>query len=131
MTFLVYSIFLGWLLVSLMMGYDYYYEVTHPPIGFVPSSYEPPNLALVVILFTIMVLELMFVYWVLRPRKEGHPIGRVTFLLILNLFWTLLSGLMGGTRPPNPLLWHFLGLLLLEVILVVDVVLFLIRRSFH
>lgn len=131
MTFQLYSIFLSWLLVSFMMGYDYYYEVTHPPIGFVPSSYEPPNLALVVILFTIMVFELTFVYWVLRPRKEGHPIGRVTFLLILNLFWTFLSGLMSGTRPASPLLWHFLWLLLLEVILVVDVVIFSIRRSFR
>jgi len=127
----LYGVFSGWLFVSFLMVYDYCYEVTHPPTGFIPSSYEPPNFALVVILLTIMGLELMFVYRVLRALKGGHRILRVTMLSILNFFWTILSGLMSGTRPPAPLLWHFGWLLLLEIILVVDVVIFSIRRSIH
>ncbi len=127
----IYGVFSGWLFVSFLMIYDYCYEVTHPPTGFIPSSYEPPNFALVVILLTIMGLELMFVYRVLRALKGGHRILRVTMLSILNFFWTILSALMSGTRPPEPLLWHFGWLLLLEIILVVDVVIFSIIRFIH
>lgn len=126
-----YTIFLIWLLVVLAMVSDYYYRVNNPPTGFIPSSYDPPNATLVVILLAIMVAELSFTYLVLRPWQREARIVRVVLLSIFNLLWMLFSAFISGTRSPNALLWHFGWLLLLEIILFLDIAIFSIGSLIH
>ena len=116
-----YSVFTLWLILIFAIIYDYFYEKSHPPTGFIPSSYHPPNATLVIILLAIMVAELRFAYWALDPWEREGRIVRVVFLSIFNFFWILVSAFISGTRPATPLVWHFAWLLLLEVILFLDI----------
>ena len=108
-----------------MVG-DYCYEVANPPTGFIPSSYEPPDLTILLIVLAIMVLELLLVGWLLRPWKRENFRRRAIFLASLNFVWGGLSASI-GSNPPYPILWHCGWLFLLEIVLLVDIFIAVVR----
>ena len=114
------SIVLVWLFFAWAIVFDYQHNVAHPPTDVIPSSYESPDLTLVLIVLAIMVLELIVVAWLLHPWKQENLRRRVVRLAILNFVWGICSGLI-SSRPPVPITFHFGWLLLLEIVLVVDI----------
>ena len=114
------SIVLVWLFCAWAIVFDYQHNVAHPPTDFIPSSYEPPDLRLVLVVLAIMILELIVVTWLLCPWKRENLRRRVVCLASLNFVWGICSGII-SSRPPVPILWHFGWLLFLEIVLLVDI----------
>lgn len=124
----LYAIFSMWLLFTSLVVYDYFHEITHPPSGFIPSSYDPPNFTLTIVVLVVMILELTSICWALYSRsRRSYPL-RIMLLVILNVCWLFFSVWLGGTRPADPLIWHSLWLLLLEVILIIELFFLILQK---
>ena len=106
----------------------YHLQLAHPPPPeYTPNAYHPPNMTLILIVLVIMGLELFLVGWFLRPWKRENLKRRILCLASLNFFWAIFSGLIVGFRPPFPMKAHFGWLVLLEIVLVVDISVAVIR----
>ena len=120
------SISLMWLLSVFFIIDTYYQEVADALPGVIPRSYGIPDLTLVRVMLAIMGLELLVVGCFLRPWKRKNLTRRAICLASLNFFWVGLSAYL-DSDPPYPLLWHFVWVLLLEIVLVVDIFIAVMR----
>lgn len=113
------SISLVWLFSVFLIIDTYCREVADASPGVIPSFDGIAALTLVWVALVIMGLELLVVGWLWRPWKRGMT-RQAICLASLNFFWGVLWTRIDAD-PPYPFLWHLGWLLLLEIVLVVDI----------
>ena len=116
------SISLVWLLSVFFIIDTYCQAVADALPGVIPGNYGYgiSDLTLVQVALAIMGLELLVVSWLWRPWKRKNLMWRAICLASLNFFWGVLWTRI-DSDPPYPFLWHLGWLLLLEIVLVVDI----------